>query len=363
MRNVAGKKRMKKLAAAGLASVLAISATGVFTQAAPDKKEGGKIGIAMPTKEIQRWTQDGEKMKELFEKAGYEVDMQFANNDIAMQVSQIENMISGGCSVLVIASIDGESLGTPLATAEEQEIPVIAYDRLIMNSSAVKYYATFDNYLVGQKQGQYIVDELDLENQDGPFNLEMFTGDPGDNNVNFFFNGALEILQPYIDDGKLVVQSGQTTKDQCATADWSTEKAQARMDTILSSNYADKNLDAVLCSNDSTAIGVVNSLSTNYNGEWPIVTGMDCDKANIKNVIAEKQSMDVFKDTRELAQKTVDMVQAIMEGKEAETNDNESYDNGTGVIPSYLCEPQVVTKENYKELLIDSGYYTEKDLK
>lgn len=328
-----------------------------------EKEAGtGKIGVAMPTKDLQRWNQDGENMKEQLEAAGYEVDLQFASNDINTQVSQIENMISGGCDLLVIASIDGDSLGTPLATAEEQGIPVIAYDRLIMNSTAVEYYATFDNYLVGQKQGEYLVEALDLENTDGPYNIEIFTGDPGDNNVNFFFNGAMDVIQPYIDSGKLVVQSGQTTKEQCATADWSSEKAQSRMDAILSSNYADKQLDAVLCSNDSTALGVANSLETNYAGEWPIITGQDCDMPNVKNIIAGKQSMSVFKDTRLLAEQTVKMVDAIMGGEEAEVNDTESYDNGTGVIPTYLCEPTVVTIDNYEEMLIDSGYYTESDL-
>lgn len=364
------KNRFKKLLAIGLAAVMTLSlaaCTSGSESSSEEKKEtkagSGKIGVAMPTKDLQRWNQDGENMKKQLEDAGYEVDLQYASNDVQTQVSQIENMISGGCDALVIASIDGESLGTPLATAEEQGIPVISYDRLIMNSSAVSYYATFDNYLVGQKQGEYIVEALDLENAAGPFNMEIFTGDPGDNNVNFFFGGAMDVLQPYIDAGKLVVQSGQMTKEEVATAEWSTEKAQARMDAILASNYADKNLDVVLCSNDSTALGVENSLEANYNGEWPVITGQDCDKPNVKNMVAGKQSMSVFKDTRKLAEQTVKMVDAIMGGGEAETNDNESYDNGTGIIPSYLCEPTVVTVDNYEEMLLDSGYYTEADIK
>ena len=210
--------------------------------------------------------------------------------------------------------------------------------------------------------GEYLVEALDLENTDGPYNIEIFTGDPGDNNVNFFFGGAMDVLQPYIDSGKLVVQSGQTTKEQCATADWSSEKAQSRMDAILSSNYADKQLDAVLCSNDSTALGVENSLEANYTGEWPIITGQDCDMPNVKNIVAGKQAMSVFKDTRLLAEQTVKMVDAIMSGGEAEVNDTESYDNGTGVIPTYLCEPTVVTIDNYEEMLVDSGYYDAADI-
>ena len=367
------KNRSKRLLALGLISAMAVSLAACTSEGSGGATSGetedktteagtGKIGVAMPTKELQRWNQDGENMKAELEAAGYEVDLQYASNDINTQVSQIENMISGGCDLLVIASIDGESRGTPLATAEEQGIPVISYDRLIMNTSAVEYYATFDNYLVGQKQGEYLVEALDLENTDGPYNIEIFTGDPGDNNVNFFFGGAMDVLQPYIDSGKLVVQSGQTTKEQCATADWSSEKAQSRMDAILSSNYADKQLDAVLCSNDSTALGVENSLEANYTGEWPIITGQDCDMPNVKNIVAGKQAMSVFKDTRLLAEQTVKMVDAIMSGGEAEVNDTESYDNGTGVIPTYLCEPTVVTIDNYEEMLVDSGYYDAADI-
>lgn len=367
-----GKGRLKKLAAMGLVAAMGMSMVACTSgndakPAQGEKKETkagtGKIGVAMPTKDLQRWNQDGENMKKQLEKAGYEVDLQYAGNDVATQVSQVENMVSGGCQVLVVASIDGESLGTPLKAAEEQNIPVISYDRLLMNSSAVTYYATFDNHLVGQKQGEYIVDALDLKNAAGPFNMEIFTGDPGDNNVNFFYGGAMEVLQPYIDSGKLVVQSGQVKKEEVATAEWSAEKAQARMDAILASNYANKQLDVVLCSNDSTALGVENSLAANYTGKYPIITGQDCDKPNVKNMVSGKQAMSVFKDTRKLAEQTVKMVDAIMDGKKAETNDNESYNNGSGIIPSYLCEPTVVTVDNYKEMLLDSGYYTEADLK
>ena len=323
-----------------------------------------KVGVAMPTKDLQRWNQDGANMKEKLEAAGYTVDLQYASNDIATQVSQIENMINSGCKVVVIASIDGDSLGTVLEQAKEKKIPVIAYDRLIMNSDAVSYYATFDNYMVGTKQGEYIRDALDLENAAGPFNIELVTGDPGDNNARYFFGGAMDVLQPYIDSGKLVVKSGQTDFETVATANWATDAAQSRMDAIIAANYADgTNLDAVLCSNDSTALGVANSLEANYTGEWPVITGQDCDIASVKNMIAGKQSMSIFKDTRTLAAKVVEMVDAIMKGKEAPVNDTETYDNGTGVIPSFLCEPVFADINNYQELLIDSGYYTEDQLK
>ena len=324
---------------------------------------GGKIGVAMPTKDLQRWNQDGANMKSQLEAAGYEVDLQYAANDIATQVSQIENMINSGCSMLVIASIDGDSLGTVLELAKEASIPVIAYDRLIMNSDAVSYYATFDNYMVGTIQGQYIKDQLDLDNAAGPFNIELTTGDPGDNNARFFFGGAMDVLQPYIDAGKLVVKSGQTAFEEVATANWATDAAQARMDAIIAANYSDGTvMHAALCSNDSTALGVANSLEANYTGEWPIITGQDCDIASVKNILAGKQSMSIFKDTRTLASKVVEMVDAVMKGGEAPINDTETYDNGTGIIPSFLCEPVFADINNYTELLIDSGYYTEADL-
>lgn len=342
------KKVLFAVAAAAMMMGLTVSA------------EGETIGVSMPTKDLQRWVQDGENMQAQLEEKGYTVDLQYAANDVQTQVSQIENMIANGDQLLVISAIEGDSLGTVLATAKESEIPVIAYDRLIMNTDAVSYYATFDNYLVGKTQGEYIVDALDLENQDGPFNLEMVTGDPGDNNVNFFFGGAMDVLQPYIDEGKLVVPSGQMTKDEVATAGWDTATAQSRFENILSSFYADgTNLDAVLASNDSTALGVVNALAANYTGEYPVITGQDCDIANVPHIVDGTQAMSVFKDTRTLAAQVVEMVDAIIAGEEVPVNDTETYDNGTGIIPSFLCEPVAVTADNYKEILIDSGYYTE----
>ena len=338
-----------------LTAMLAVAAMGTMANA-----EGEKIGVAMPTQDLQRWNQDGSNMKAELEAKGYEVDLQYAGNDSATQASQIENMIANGDQLLVVASIDGDSLGTVLAQAKEANIPVIAYDRLIMNTDAISYYATFDNYLVGKTQGEYLVDALDLENADGPFNLEIITGDPGDNNVNFFYGGAMDVLQPYLDEGKLVVPSGQIAKEEVATANWATDAAQSRFENILSSNYADgTNLDAVLASNDSTALGVENALAANYTGEYPIITGQDCDIANVANIVAGKQAMSVFKDTRALASQVVEMVDAILTGEEVPVNDTETYDNGTGIIPSYLCEPVAVTIDNYKEMLIDSGYYTE----
>ena len=347
------------------------AATEEATEEAPAAEEeapaaeatGTKVGVSMPTKDLQRWNQDGANMEAELKAAGYEVDLQYASNDVQTQVSQIENMINSGCNVLVIAAIDGSSLGEPLDMAKAAGIPVIAYDRLIMNSDAVSYYATFDNYMVGTKQGEYIEQALDLANAEGPFNMEITAGDPGDNNAGFFYQGAMDVLQKYIDEGKINVVSGQTKFEEVATAQWSTEAAQSRAENILSSNYADgTQLDIWLCSNDSTSMGVQNALEANYTGKYPVITGQDCDKANVKNMIAGKQSMSIFKDTRTLASQVVKMVGQILSGETVDVNDTETYDNGTGVIPSYLCEPVFADVNNYKELLIDSGYYTEADL-
>ena len=354
---------MKRKVAMAMVAAMAVGSLAVPVMA-EDGAAGGKIGISMPTQSLERWNRDGSYLQKQFEDAGYEVELTYSDNETDRQVNDIQNLISDGVNLLVVAAIDGEALNTVMDEAADAGIPVISYDRLLMNSDAVTYYATFDNYKVGQKQGEYLVDALDLDNQDGPFNIELFTGDPGDNNCNFFFGGAMDVLQKYIDEGKLVVKSGQTEFEQVATANWDSAKAQDRMDTIIAGNYSDgTNLDAVLCSNDSTALGVENALAASYTGEYPIITGQDCDTPNVKNLVAGKQAMSVFKDTRALASAVVNMVDAIMKGEEPEINDTESYDNGTGVIPTYLCDPVVVTVDNYKEMLIDSGYYTEDQIK
>ena len=372
------KQLLKQALSLGMAAALLVGCSGGTTGGGDTGSDSGnqeqqtdggstgdvKVGVSMPTKDLQRWNQDGANMQEQLEAAGYTVDLQYASNDVQQQLSQVENMINNQVDVLVIAAIEGSSLGEALDMAKSAGIPVIAYDRLLMNSDAVSYYATFDNYMVGTVQGQYIIDQLDLDNADGPFNLEITAGDPGDNNALYFYNGAMDLLKPYIESGKLVVKSGQKEFEDVATAVWATETAQSRAENILSSFYADgTNVDAWLCSNDSTALGVENALAANYNGNYPIITGQDCDIENTKNMIAGKQSMSVFKDTRTLASQVVKMVGQILSGSTVDVNDTKTYDNGTGVIPSFLCEPVVADVNNYKQILIDSGYYTEDQLK
>ena len=348
---------MKKIVAMLLCVLLAFACFGAMA-------EGQKVGVSMPTKDLQRWNQDGENMQAQLLAAGYEVDLQFASNDVQQQLNQVTNMINNGCEVIVIAAIEGSSLGSALDLAKEKGIPVIAYDRLLMESDAVSYYATFDNYKVGQVQGNYVKDALDLDNAEGPFYMEITAGDPGDNNANFFYSGAMDVLKPYIDEGKIVVKSGQVEFSDVATPTWKTDVAQTRADSILSSFYADgSSIDAWLCSNDSTALGVTNALEANYDGEWPIITGQDCDISNVKNMIAGKQSMSVFKDTRTLAAQVVKMVGQILSGETVDVNDTETYNNNKIVVPSFLCDPVFASVDNYEELLVESGYYTADDLK
>ncbi|PZD94510.1 sugar ABC transporter substrate-binding protein [Paenibacillus sambharensis] len=328
---------------------------------------GGKVGISMPTKSSERWVSDGANMQKEFESLGYEVDLQYAEDVVENQVSQIENMITKGVDVLVVAPIDGQALTDVLDKAALSEIPVIAYDRLIKQSEHVDYYATFDNYKVGVLQASYMEDKLGLKEGKGPFNIELFAGSPDDNNTYFFYDGAMSVLQPYIDKGQLVVQSGQTDVEQVATLRWDGATAQARMDNLISAYYSSEKVDAVLSPYDGISIGIISSLKgVGYGSEskpMPIITGQDAELASIKSIMAGEQTMTVFKDTRELAKKAVAMADSLLKGEEAEVNDTETYDNGVKVVPAYLLEPVSVDEDNYKEVLVEAGYYSEDQLK
>jgi putative multiple sugar transport system substrate-binding protein len=326
-------------------------------------QEKGYIGISMPTKSSSRWISDGENMVRLFEERGYRTDLQYAEDNIPNQLAQIENMIVKGVDALVIAAIDGTTLSDVLEQAAAMDIPVIAYDRLIRDSENVDYYSTFDNFQVGVLQARYIEDTLNLDEGEGPYNIELFAGSPDDNNAYFFFDGAMSVLQPYIDSGQLVVQSGQTDMNQVSTLRWSGATAQARMDNLLSAYYSDERLDAVLSPYDGISIGILSSLKgVGYGSDdmpMPVVTGQDAEIPSVKSILAGEQTSTIFKDTRELARVTVDMVDAILQGGEVQVNDTETYDNGVKVVPSYLLVPVSVDASNWREVLIDSGYYTE----
>jgi len=326
----------------------------------------GLVGVSMPTKSSERWVSDGASMVKEFEALGYKVDLQYAEDVIENQVAQIENMITKGVKILVIAPIDGESLTDVLGKANAEDINVISYDRLIKGTDFVSYYATFDNFKVGVQQASYIEDKLGLKDGKGPFNIELFAGSPDDNNAYFFFDGAISVLKPYMDSGKLVVKSGQTTIDQVATLRWDGALAQTRMDNLLSANYSSENLDAVLSPYDGISIGIISSLKGIGYGAadkpLPIVTGQDAELASVKSIIAGEQTQTVFKDTRELAKKAVSMADAVLNGKEPEVNDTKTYDNGKKVVPSYLLEPVSVDGSNYEAVLVGSGFYTKDQL-
>jgi putative multiple sugar transport system substrate-binding protein len=325
------------------------------------------VGISMPTKTSTRWISDGESMVKVFEDLGYDTDLQFADDDIPNQLAQIENMVTKGADVLVIAAIDGTTLSDVLQQAHDAGILVIAYDRLISKTANVDYYATFDNFGVGVIMGTQIETGLDLKNAEGPFNIELFGGSPDDTNAFYFYDGAMSVLQPYIDSGKLVVQSGQMGMDKVGTLRWDGIVAQARMDNLLSAYYTDKRVDAVLSPYDGLSIGILSSLKGVGYGSadqpMPVVTGQDAEVASVKSIIAGEQSYTVFKDTRELAKQTAAMVDAALKGIEVPINDTKTYDNGVKIVPSYLLIPFSVDITNYEELLIGSGYITADQLK
>ena len=363
------KKSVAKVSADGL--ITAVKAgTAVITVKTFNKKEATctvtvkaatpKVGVSLPSDAFLRWTHDGDSMKGLLKKAGYAVDLQYADNDVETQAAQIAALIDGGCNALIIAPVDAYALGDEMKKAGDAGIPVIAYDRLIMDSDAISYYVSFDNYRVGMVQGEYIRDALKLDSAKGPFNIEFTAGDLGDGNAKVFFQGAIDVLNPYIKSGKLKIPSGQTTFKKVTTQYWDTDNARKRAEKILSDKYANgTQLDAWLCSNDSTALGVIAALEDGYTGPWPIVTGQDCDVENVRHIIGGKQAMSVFKDTTVLAKQTVKMIGQLLKGKQVDVNDTETFDNGAKVVPAFLCTPLAVTQKNYKKLLIDSGIYSE----
>lgn len=330
-------------------------------------QDKGLIAISMPTKSSARWIADGNNMVKVFKEKGYRTDLQYAEDDIPNQLAQIENMITKGPKVLVIAAIDGTTLSDALQKAADRGVKVIAYDRLIRNSKNVDYYATFDNFQVGVLQASYIEKALNLKTAKGPFNIELFGGSPDDNNAFFFYNGAMSVLKPYIDSGKLVVRSKQMGMDKVSTLRWDGAVAQARMDNLLSAYYSQARVDAVLSPYDGLSIGIISSLKGVGYGTpkqpMPVVTGQDAEIPSVKSILAKEQTSTVFKDTRELAKVTANMVDALLAGKQVPVNDTKTYNNGVKVVPSYLLKPVSVDAANWKEALVTTGYYAESQIK
>lgn len=373
-------KKHRILGAVAAAGVVALLATGcgrggtadpAATDGAAEPGGSGQIvGVAMPTQQSERWIADGDNVRSQLEEMGYTVDLQYANDDIPTQVSQIENMISSGAEALIIASIDGTTLTDVLAQAGDAGIPVIAYDRLINGTPNVDYYTTFDNFQVGVQQatslltGMGVLDESgERTDEAGPLNVELFAGSPDDNNATFFWNGAMSVLEPLIEEGVLEVPSGQTEFEQAAILRWLPETAQERMENILTV-IGDTELDGVLSPYDGLSIGIISALTSGgYSTDaLPVITGQDAEVGSVQSIIAGEQYSTIFKDTRLLAEQAVTMVDSILHGDEPEVNDTETYDNGELVVPSYLLESTIVTVDNYEEVLIDSEYYSEDDL-
>lgn len=320
------------------------------------------IGIAMPTHSDESWIRHSTFTQDYLKELGYtNFDEQFAEDVVATQVNQIENMITKGADVLVVASIDGSALTDVLEKAAKQGIKIIAYDRLIMNTENVDCYVTFDNKKVGIAEAEYVVDKLGLEEGNGPFNIELFGGSPDDNNSFYFYDGALEVLQPYIDNGQLVVKSEQFGIEQCGIAGWDGAIAQARMDNLLTAYYSDgSRVDAIISPYDGLSIGILSSLQNAGYGTaerpLPIITGQDAEVASIQSIIAGGQTQTVWKDFRSTAKKCAEMVDALVMGTEIPINDTETYDNGVKVVPAYLCEVKSIDENNYMELF-ESGFY------
>ncbi|MFD9500542.1 multiple monosaccharide ABC transporter substrate-binding protein [Streptomyces sp. NPDC060035] len=368
------RNRRAALAAIASAASLALTLTACGQGGDGGSKEdksgsdGATIGVAMPTKSSERWISDGANVEKELKAKGYKTKLVYGEDDPDQQVSQIENMITQGVDALIIAAIDNKSLGNVLQQAKDADIPVISYDRLILGTENVDYYASFDNEKVGELQGTYIVDKLGLKDgKKGPFNIELFAGSNDDNNTKYFFNGAMKVLKPYMDKGELVVQSKQTALNQVTTLRWDGGTAQKRMDDLLTSGYRSARIDAVLSPYDGISVGILSALKSDGYGTKakpvPVVTGQDAELASVKSIIAGEQTQTVYKDLRELAKVASAMVDAALNDKKPETNDTKSYDNGVKVVPAFLLQPVSVDKSNYKEALIDDGYYTENDLK
>lgn len=332
---------------------------------------GGKIGISMPTQSLERWNRDGAYLDEQFKVAGYETILTFSDDKSEQQVNDIQNMLADGVDLLIVAAIDGEALNTVMNEAAEANVPVISYDRLILND-AVSYYVSFDNYTVGKLQGEFVEKQLDLANAgDKVYNLEITAGDPADNNAGYFYQGAVDVLDPYITAGTLNIVSGQKDFDVVATPQWKTDNALERAQNVLSSYYADgTQLDVWLCSNDSTALGVAQAITSDYAGSNSvIITGQDGDEANLKNIVDGIQTMTVYKNVSNEAIVTLSLAQAMLAGQTIDASlldsfdidcayDTESYETSAGrKCPSFLLVPSVITKDNLQEL-VDTGLYT-----
>lgn len=348
---------MKKILALVLILALAIPFAGCAPQpAAPATPEAPaeemvKVGVSLPTQREERWVRDKEAMEKWAKEAGVELLVQVADADQAQQAQQVENLLTQGIKVLILAPHDASASAELVKKANDEGVPVLSYDRLVTGSDKLNYYLSFDNEKVGALQGQYFVDNV------SGGNIMLFAGAPTDNNASLFFKGAMSIIQPKIDDGTYTVLGGSEFQ-QVATDNWVPANAQNRASNVLTAN-AGKEVAGVLAPNDGTAGGIVEAFKA-ANVKLPVITGQDSEIAAVKRIKIGEQSMTIFKDTRELAKAAIETAAKIAKGETVSTNGE--VDNGVIKVPSILLEPQVVTKDNFQSMLIDSGYIKESDI-
>ncbi len=317
-------------------------------------EKGSVIGVALPDKTSENWVRAGAIFEEGLTEAGYKPSVQYASEGdaVASQQQQIEALITEGAKVIIVGAADGSQLGAPLEKAKAAGATVIAYDRLILNTDAVDYYVAFDNFKVGELQGQALLEGLEASGKPSPWNIELFSGSPDDNNAGVFFNGAMSVLQPKIDDGTLVVPSGQVDVAQTAIQDWTAENAQKRAETLLTGFYTDKDLNGVLSPNDNLARAIITAAEGAGKG-IPVVTGQDSEEESLKWIIDGKQYQTINKSTPVLIDQVITMVDELQAGSEATVNDTEQYDNGVKVVPAYLIAPISVTQANIETAYAD----------
>ena len=363
---------MKKFVAAAMSITMGMSLVSCGSSDTSNTKSNDTskktVGISMPAQNLERWNSDGEYLKSQFEAAGYEVKLTFAENDASKQNNDVLEMISDKVDLLLIAAVDGSSLSTPLEDAKAANIPVVSYDRLILDTDAVTYYVSFDNYLIGKLQAEYVIDQLHLNTATEPVNIEFVAGDEADNNARLFFKGAYDTMEEYIESGTVVVPSGMTTFERVATQDWTSENAEKNMKRVLKNYDNDTVLDAVICANDSTALGVTQAIESTYTGEnYPVITGQDGDIANLKNMVDDKQAMTIFKNFDDEAKVAFEVCNKILQGETPTAKiasdlsidvnfDSEMYNNGVKYVQSFLLVPTVITKDNL-QIMVNAGLY------
>ncbi|NUP74062.1 MAG: sugar-binding protein [Sinomonas sp.] len=344
-----------KAAAVAAIAALALTACGrsESTSSGASGSAGGfaqnsVIGVALPQKTSENWVLAEGLFNDGLKSAGFTPNVQFANGGVSEQQSQISAMVTKGAKVIIVGAIDGSQLGTQLKQAKDAGATIIAYDRLLKNTDAVDYYVAYDNFKVGQLQGQALLDGMKAKKPSGPYNIELFAGSPDDANAKVFFDGAMSVLKPKIDDGTLKVVSGQKAFDQAVTQGWKAENAQKRMDTLLAANYNSTVLDGVLSPTDTLARAILTSVKS-AGKPIPVVTGQDSEVESVKSIMAGEQYSTINKDTRNLVAKAIDMVKKLQQGQKPDVNDDKSYDNGNKVVPAFLLPPVIVTKANAKE--------------